>query len=177
VRAWLASGHSEQLEIQYNTFAQLDTMLSGVALALILDRWPPGERAARVAGIWRWILLVATAWLWTRPDLAHVTPLRQTWDFVGIWLCGLGLVALLIVRPGRLRSWLAVGWVVWLGRISYGLYMDHEVAFWSVQRAGWIGSILALGLTVGLAAASYYGIEQPFLRLKKAWTRVPSRPV
>jgi peptidoglycan/LPS O-acetylase OafA/YrhL len=177
VRAWLTAGHPDQLEIQYNTFAQLDTMLSGVALALILDRWPPGERAARAAGIWCWPLLLATAWLWTRPELAHVTPRRQTWDFVGIWLCGLGLVALPIVRPGRLRRWLAVGWMVWLGRISYGLYMDHEVAFWSVQNTGQIGPFLALGITIGLASASYYGVERPFLRLKKAWTRVPSRPV
>jgi peptidoglycan/LPS O-acetylase OafA/YrhL len=177
LRAWLASGHPEQLKIQYNTFAQLDTMLSGVALALVLDRWPPGGRAARAAGIWQWPLLVATAWLCTRPELAHVTPIRRTWDFVAIWLCGLGFVTLPIVRPGRLRRWLAVGWMVWLGRISYGLYMDHEVAFWAVDRTGLARPFLAFGITVCLAAASYYGFERPFLRLKKAWTRVPSRPV
>jgi peptidoglycan/LPS O-acetylase OafA/YrhL len=177
LRGWLASGNPDQMRIQYNTFAQLDTLLSGVALALVLERWPPGELAARAAAFWSWPVLAATAWLWTRPQLAHVTALRQTWDYVGIWLCGLGIVALPILRPGRLRNWLAVGWMVWLGRISYGLYMDHEVALWSIPSTGWLAPFLALGLTIVLAAVSYYGFERPFLRLKKAWTRVPSRPV
>ena len=81
-----------------------------------------------------------------------------------------------VTVPGRLRATLAYPRLVWLGKISYGLYMYHEIAFWTVGRAG-IRSVVALGLTVALAGASYYGVERPFLRLKRAWTRVPSRPV
>jgi peptidoglycan/LPS O-acetylase OafA/YrhL len=175
-RAWLASGRPVQLVIQYNTFAQLDTMLSGVALALWFDRAPPGPRAERAAGIWGWLVLAGCLWVLARPELAHRTVVRQTWDFVAIWASGLGVVALAVIRPGWLRRWLAAGVMVWLGRISYGLYMDHEVALWATGRST-TGAVLALGLTVALASASYYGFERPFLRLKRAWTRVPSRPI
>ena len=52
-----------------------------------------------------------------------------------------------------------------------------------LSRLGWfpnkeeILAIATLALTIGLAAASYYGYERRFLELKRAWTRVPSRPV
>ena len=38
-------------------------------------------------------------------------------------------------------------------------------------------TIATLALTIAMAAASYYGYERRFLVLKRAWTRVPSRPV
>ncbi len=175
-RAWVASREFHPLAISYNTLAHLDTMLSGVALAIVLDRRPPGPRAVRAAGYWGWAVLAASFLLMTRPELAHTTVARQTWDYVAIWATGLGVVAYPILRPGRPQRWLSARPMVWLGRISYGLYMYHEIAFWAVGREG-LRSVLALGLTVALAAASYYGVERPFLRLKRSWTRVPSRPV
>jgi peptidoglycan/LPS O-acetylase OafA/YrhL len=88
---------------------------------------------------------------------------------------------------GRLQTALSYSRIVWLGKISYGLYMYHEVALWARERLQgrlpWFPnkeellSIGALALTIALAAASYYGYERRFLRLKRTWTRVPSRPV
>jgi peptidoglycan/LPS O-acetylase OafA/YrhL len=175
-RAWVASRGLDRLAISYSTLAMLDTMLAGVALAIVLDRHPPGPRAVRAAGVWGWVVLAAALWLMTRPELAHSTPAHQTWDYLAIWAVGLGVVAYPILHPGRPQRWLSARPVVWLGRISYGLYMYHEIAFWAAGRDGF-RSVLALGLTVALAAASYYGVERPFLRLKRSWTRVPSRPV
>ena len=73
------------------------------------------------------------------------------------------------------------------GKISYGLYMYHEVALWARGHAfallPWFPNneelitIGTLALTIGLAAASYYGYERRFLELKRRWTRVSSRPV
>jgi peptidoglycan/LPS O-acetylase OafA/YrhL len=65
--------------------------------------------------------------------------------------------------------------------------MYHEVALWARERLHsrlpWFANqdellaIATLALTIGLAAASYYGYERRFLQLKRSWTRVPSRPV
>ena len=65
--------------------------------------------------------------------------------------------------------------------------MYHEIAMWTRGRMFGIlpwfpnkDELLTIGtlaLTIGLAAASYYGFERRFLELKRAWTRVPSRPV
>ena len=88
---------------------------------------------------------------------------------------------------GWLRAALSYSRLVWLGKISYGLYMYHEVALWARERLysrlPWFANqdellaIATLALTIGLAAASYYGYERQFLQLKRTWTRVPSRPV
>lgn len=187
VRAWLARAGVQQITLQYNSLAHLDTLFSGVLLALVVKRAMPGRRTARFLGGSQWILFGALLWLFSRPNLAHGEPWRRTWDFVAIWLGAVGLVAVSVLRKGWLGAGLANPRLVWLGKISYGLYMYHEVALWIRQHVKdalpWFPnkeSLLAIGtfaLTVGLASASYYGYERYFLKLKKRWTRVPSRPV
>jgi peptidoglycan/LPS O-acetylase OafA/YrhL len=100
--------------------------------------------------------------------------------------CGGVLLAVLgstdaLTAPLRSRP------LVYLGRISYGLYVYHELVLKlddrlfpdyavsvSQMAAHWL---FGLGGTIVLAAASYRWIELPFLRLKrKRFTVVASRP-
>lgn len=85
--------------------------------------------------------------------------------------------------------------IVYLGKISYGLYVFHEIALTattairqhfeqSTTLHGASTSLLfladrvcALGLTIAIAALSYRFIETPFLQLKSRFTFVRSRPV
>lgn len=183
----MARANVNPLLFQYSTITQLDTLLSGVLLALAFHRWPPGERAARWAGGLQWPLWAAVLWLLTRPSLAHGSVEGKTWGFVGLWLCGVGVVALIVVRRGWPHRLLAHRWFVWLGRVSYGLYMYHEITLMVGRRTSeWIGwfpnqeiltTIGCLALTIATAGVSYYYFERPFLRWKRSWTRVPSRPV
>ena len=88
---------------------------------------------------------------------------------------------------GWLREALSYSRVVWLGKISYGLYMYHEIAIWLRKRfmykLGWFANreelftIATFALVIAMAALSYYAYERRFLVWKRAWTRVPSRPV
>ena len=65
----------------------------------------------------------------------------------------------------------------YLGRISYGLYVFHELGLLVADKAfpayshvpsQWIAHwIVALALTIALAMASYRWLEQPFLLLKQ----------
>jgi peptidoglycan/LPS O-acetylase OafA/YrhL len=94
------------------------------------------------------------------------------------------------------RSWTA--WLlgrqplVFLGRISYGLYVWHWVgnefgpglarqwvpAFVSSQNpiVSWASLVgTALSLTVALSVSSYFVLERPFLRIKTRFTVVPNR--
>lgn len=187
VRGWYAHRWASQLLIVFNTFAQFDTLLSGVLLAMVLG-WDRERPALTRCLRWlQWPLYLAFGWIMTWPHLGHGTPGHRTFDFVWVWLCGVGIVMVAVWGEGWLRAALSYSRLVWLGKISYGLYMYHEVALWArdrlMGRLGWFPnkeellSIGALALTIGLAAASYYGYERQFLRLKRAWTRVPSRPV
>ena len=79
-----------------------------------------------------------------------------------------------------------------LGRVSYGLYLFHLpikvfiqpflIAYFThrtpVPGFRTVESLLCSVLTVGLAYASYYGYEKPFLRLKNRFTsHGPARQV
>ena len=102
-------------------------------------------------------------------------------------MCGVGIVVVAVWGNGWLRAALSYSRIVWLGKISYGLYMYHEIALWLrkqvMSRTGWfpnkeeLFTIATFALVIAMAAASYYGYERRFLVLKRAWTRVPSRPV
>lgn len=81
------------------------------------------------------------------------------------------------------------GWATWkplgsLGRRSYGAYLFHFPIGLLVTshypQYGTVGRLLMVGgiflATLGLAWASYRFIESPFLRLKRRFERVESRP-
>jgi peptidoglycan/LPS O-acetylase OafA/YrhL len=74
-----------------------------------------------------------------------------------------------------------------LGVISYGLYLWHlnlitqvqEWTGWHDNRVPfWLLSVAVLGLTIPFAAASYFGLERPLLRLKNRlrWWDGPKSP-
>jgi peptidoglycan/LPS O-acetylase OafA/YrhL len=81
------------------------------------------------------------------------------------------------------------GWAIYLGRISYGLYVYHLFAAYLTSKLmiGHLASykspiyllkgVLALGLTVVLAALSYRYFETPFLKMKKRHSVIESQPV
>jgi peptidoglycan/LPS O-acetylase OafA/YrhL len=81
---------------------------------------------------------------------------------------------------------------VWLGQISYGLYVYHRLGIGlselaiaqlfpmaAIRMSGVAVEaarvVIALGLTITIAAVSYYGFERHFLRAKARFTRVTSR--
>jgi len=70
--------------------------------------------------------------------------------------------------------------LVYLGRISYGLYVFHlmVIALVLFHFKLWpVPLTLSFGLTLGLAALSYALLERPFLRLKARFTYIRSAPV
>jgi peptidoglycan/LPS O-acetylase OafA/YrhL len=80
---------------------------------------------------------------------------------------------------------LTSGWIVQLGKISYGLYALHFtglLVILSLFRPAHglsllAGKMLGFVMTVFLAFVSYRWIESPFLRLKSRFATVLSRPV
>lgn len=53
--------------------------------------------------------------------------------------------------------------VVWLGKISYSLYLWQQLFAYGPQHRGWYWLLVA----VGLASLSFYVVEQPMLRLRQ----------
>lgn len=76
---------------------------------------------------------------------------------------------------GRL-NWLANAPMLWLGGLSYSLYLVHQnigygVIAWSYNAGlpGWLGVCLALGMALFLASLIHYSVEKPALRRFRNW--------
>ena len=80
-----------------------------------------------------------------------------------------------------------MSFVCHLGKISYGLYVFHLTAIWAAElivpenalpeASMWIvRTALAAFITLIFADISYRYFEKPFLRMKRKFTYVESRP-
>jgi peptidoglycan/LPS O-acetylase OafA/YrhL len=77
--------------------------------------------------------------------------------------------------------------LIYLGKISYGLYIFHLaglqlarnlLGFTLKDNSSAVSvALLGLALTLIFAIVSYHLLEKPFLKLKKRFTYVLSRPV
>ena len=84
---------------------------------------------------------------------------------------------MIVVALCSRRSLLAHPSLVYLGRISYGLYVFHLAAIRIIPPVWWPWrSIAAFLLTLLAVAISYRFLEEPFLRLKDRFTYVLSGP-
>lgn len=80
------------------------------------------------------------------------------------------LINLVASEAGVLKSFLELRPLVWVGKISYGVYLWHYPVFkWlKYMNASWpLKLALALLATFAVASFSFYVMEKPLLRLKK----------
>lgn len=182
-RAWLAISAAPAERIEYNTFTRLDPIALGILIALFGHKLPSFTRLQRVAmlcgGAVTWIAVYA--FTVTSPTLKFTT-----WQMaVGHPFTALASAAVLLAVLGAQHGFFRNRILLYMGKISYGLYVLHEFAHFcairlvpaSTPRGVFAQSIVGLMLTILLAAASYRWLESPFLRLKERFAHVQSRPV
>jgi len=104
------------------------------------------------------------------PSYAATTSARTLVMLFVLWPvlhCSIaGLVLHVIQSPYRILN---LAPVMWLGRISYSLYLWQEPFFFNPFRQ----PAYRLALGVGLACLSYYLVERPVLRLRDRKTPAP----
>jgi peptidoglycan/LPS O-acetylase OafA/YrhL len=150
----------------YGTDSRAQLLLVGCLLALVLARWSPTTARARTAvGVAGAVGVAYCFFAWTQ--ITDTAP----WMYRGGYLLfGLAVAAVIAsaVQPGRfpVRAALSIGPLVWVGRISYGLYLWHwpVIVICSPDRTGldgWELAVVRLALTFGIATLSYYLVELP----------------
>lgn len=172
-----------------NTIVQFECFAAGILLCLMLH-----GRMPRLAH-WQRLLLVLAAWgcwfgtaYWFQ---LHFGPndAPGSWPLIGRYtLATLGSVLLLLAFLG-LEAALLPRWAVYLGRISFGLYVFHQFAIVIANRlimgsyATFTGTKFLLsfatsaGMTLVMASLSYRYLETPFLRIKKRHAVIESQPI
>jgi len=169
--------------VQFQCFA------AGVLLCLVLcGRLPQLQ-------IWqRFILLTGSLACWFSASRWLHYPFYSaarnpgSWHLIAAYALGSTGSVLIVVAFLGLNPKLIPAWAIYLGRISFGLYVFHLAVLDSVfgifPNAGrhhvfpyLLKISLALGLTVLAAGLSYRFLETPFLKMKKRHAIIESQPV
>lgn len=175
-----------------NSFVQFQFFAGGMLMALFLrgrqPNWHIGVRACVLAiAVASWLVAYCVFEIKADNPQSPVAQSLAGWPLV---LAGAALMLLALL--GTPRRYLPAP-LIYLGRISYGMYLIHIFFFWLVYDkykpwlthmtdaagiGGWrdtIGALIAFAATVLFATVLYRTVEAPFLRLKKRFAIVQSR--
>ena len=184
--------------IWFNAFVQYECFAGGILLCLLLRGRLP------TFSIWQRMALAGfSLFCWFCACYKLHPIFDRTWErnpgslpLIGGYALGtLGCVLLLVAFLG-IDAKLIPDWTIYLGRISFGLYVFHAFAVYttdhliiqnlSAHMNPHIKSLegpifllnlsLTLGLTILVAALSYRYFETPFLKMKKRHSVIQSNP-
>ena len=167
--------------INFGLDTRMDALMAGAALAYFFQCFPGRQLpvgASKILG--RVVAPLMMIALFAVPNIV-------TWYSPWMGRIGYVLVAgaaalivsdLVVGRHSVLAPLLAKRPMLFIGRISYGLYLFHLPIYYMIEKimpeAPLITRLsLKVSLSIGVAATSFFWFEQRFLRLK---TRFESKP-
>lgn len=169
-----------------NTFVQFEMFAAGILLAL-------AAKPAASANAWRGLLLAITGpVLWfiacyqfnAKQPAEAGRAISGLSLMIGYALIAIGCVAILhgfcLFDSSQIPKW-AAG----MGKISYGLYVFHNLCIECARAivpvhnlVSYVASaLLGLVFTISAAVISYTYLESPFLRLKRKFEVLHTRPI
>ena len=161
--------------INFGLDTRMDTLMAGAALAYFLKSLPGGRLSDPVSrGLGRVAAPLAFAGLIA---VIHTVTWYSPWmGWIGYVLVA-GAAAIVIAdlvggRHSLLARPLASRPMVYIGKISYGLYLLHLPVYYMVEKLmPDVGLPVRLGVKLAvslvLASASFHFLEKPILRLKE----------
>jgi acetyltransferase len=125
------------------------------------------------------VLLVANG-LWHAVDRTPGGFAMEVFADLGAAIAFAAIIAAIVLGTGTGLRWLCWRPVAWIGQITYGLYLWHiPVIVWArghgILPGGAFSAAVALPIAIAFGAASWYLLEQPFMRLAARLPRTRRR--
>ncbi|HUS00098.1 MAG TPA: acyltransferase [Chitinophagaceae bacterium] len=162
----------------FNTFCRMDGFIMGGGLFLLQQK----RNLKPVQNGYLFLLgVIAIGIYFTNTSQAN--PFISTIGFTLLALFFAGLINFVTINPNSsLSKVFKVGWLIFIGRISYGLYIYHWIiyrivhprfAFWmnnmiiDKDLVNWISLVVCLIVSLVISTVSYFYFESYFLKLKR----------
>ena len=156
------------------TYIASDTRLDSILFGCLLAIWANPMLDATQVSERRW------KWLWLPLGIVgllvsfgvRMPQFQETFRYT---LQGLSLIPVFVVAI-RYHDWgpfrlLNIGWIKFLGLLSYTFYLVHPTIIYGVEQwTGWhplAQAVLSLGSTLLVAVLVYHLVEKPCARLRK----------
>jgi peptidoglycan/LPS O-acetylase OafA/YrhL len=185
---WFASAPASM--VWTSPLTRLDPLAGGILLGVGMrgKRFRP-RALARLSLLTMGVATVLMVSAYCDPLRSPNSALTLFFGYPAVTLACAAILAAFLGLKMRMTSLVARA-AIYLGKISYGLYIWHMVALEAAVKGlarpipfagAWADSstfiaLCAFGLTVVISSASYRLLEMPFLRLKSRFALIPSRP-
>lgn len=173
-------------DIYVNTLARMDTLVFGSLLAAVNFYKPNLKNYIRPflnLPMLILVLLIFFIFLFETGAIRIYLVRHSIWGYIVLGLfMGYFIVASLNTKS-LVARFLSQKSLVWLGKISYGLYVWHILAIDTTRfltaktPLAFLEPVIALPLAILISWVSYRFFEVKFLKLKDKFTKISSRPV
>jgi peptidoglycan/LPS O-acetylase OafA/YrhL len=158
--------HVGQERTNTGTDTRMDSILYGAILAGMLNT----RSITVIKHFDNWLGIVSASLILLITFLYRNEVFRETarYSLQGIALLPLFYATLFSTRLGLVRSLLETGPLVWIGKLSYSLYLWHLPVLFFSENLGVGGhAFVGVATTLLLATVSYYCVERYFQRMRQ----------
>jgi len=175
LRIYLTLDGSSYTRVYFGLDTRADALMIGCVLGIITSSSLLTDKIQKILSKWLFVLApVIVIYLGIVAfTMAADHPQTNYWVFFSVALStAIFLAHLLINSKTLIHKLLSMKWLVWVGSISYGLYLWHYPIFRLMKSLEYQWEvIMTLGVivTFTISIFSYYVLEKPILKMKKRY--------